>query len=197
MAGLFDKFFKKEEIVDVEKLSLAAQLSFLSIQKDTHLLAYELLEKLAYEDSFIQKALRIEQQEQLPIREELDLLALYISVYQKQKGDGFFIKADTKLDPALELRIYPFVLFPLIQNAIVHGYNSMEKFPIRIRIKQLDNTLKLEVSNRVNHYLENQEENEIIKYFKSRLQLLYPEKHSLVINSNSNVFKSTLILNLK
>ena len=70
----------------------------------------------------------------------------------------------------------------------------MQKFPIKIRISASEGSILLEVSNRVNHYVERQGEDELVICYRQRLQQLFPDRHELFVNSNSQTFKATLFL---
>ncbi len=93
-----------------------------------------------------------------------------------------------------QLQIYPLITVPPIINALVNGYNSMKEHPVKIKFQCSSQHLQVEVSNRVNHYLEDQANNLEMMAFKDRLLIRYAENQQLFINSNSNLFKTTLIL---
>lgn len=195
MVNFISKLFKNDQAIDPERLHLEAEGSVHRVIYDKYLLQTALQQDgLGVVEKYLGQALAIDYTKIYDLNEEMLLLQDYIASYKALFPQDFYIKFDIQKKDAQEIKIYPFILFPLVQNAIVHGYNSMEKYPIRIRIQVIGGEIKLEVSNRVNHYLTNQGENEIINYYKSRLGLLYSNDHDLIINSNSNIFKSTLIL---
>lgn len=199
MSGFFDKILNSKPKVNTELLQVQSMLSFERSQVDKVLLK-ELLtsESSATEESkvFLTELLSFSNDHTISLEEELSQIESYISMYKNLRKENFFIQI-TKGELSIgDLQIKPLMLFPLIQNAIHNGYTSMEKFPIRIKINLIGHNLRLEVSNRVNHYLAAQGETDVISLYKSRLQVEYPEKHNLLINSNSNLFKATLLLDL-
>ena len=198
MSSFISKLFSKVEVVDVEKLKTQATLSFEKSQFDKQLFLTTFSNKLnteAYE-SFLCSCLQVERFHKIPLYEEVERLKEYIQFANKNSSYTFFYKFEVKGLEDKSIMIEPFVLLPLIMNALYKGYNSLEKFPVRIRINLSHSKLKLEVSNRVNHNLTDQEDNEDIKCFKARLNDLYSDKHNLIFNSNTNLFKATLILDL-
>lgn len=199
MSSFFDKILSSKPKVNTALLESQALLSFESSQLDKVLLKELLISKDISEDSsrlFLEEGLSILPHASLSLEEELHRMEQYLSLYKKIRKEGFFLQVRKGEMQIKDLQIKPFILFPLIQNAIHNGYTAMEKFPIRIKINVIASNLKLEVSNRVNHYLEAQGETDIISFYKSRLLIEYPDKHNLFINSNSNLFKATLLLDL-
>lgn len=200
MSSFISKLFSKPERVDDEKLKAQARLSFENSQFDRLLFLKIFSKKLntANYESFVCSCLQVTAEHKVSVKEELEKLKAYIQLMDTYSDESFFYKLDIKEADSLResMSIAPFILLPLIKNAFYRGYNSLEKFPVRIRINLSESSLKLEVSNRVNHNLVDQEDNEDICYFKARLQDLYLDKHTLIFNSNTNLFKATLIVNL-
>lgn len=195
MVNFISKLFKINQPIDPQRLHLEAESSVHRVVYDKYLLQTALQQDgLGVVKKYLGQALAIDHTIIYDLNEEILLLQDYIEAYKTLFPHNFYIKYDVQREDIQKIKTYPFVLFPLVQNAILHGYNSMEKYPIRIKIRAIGGKVKLEVSNKVNHYLENQAENEIINYYKTRLGLLYGTDHDLIINSNSNVFKTTLIL---
>lgn len=129
------------------------------------------------------------------VKAELELLKRFLSINKSIYPDYYidefmFVENNESVIPAL-------ITYPLIQNAIHYGYNSMEKYPVKIKIHASKNRLRLDVSNRVNHYMASQRETIYLKYIEARLNIYYPKRFDLLINSNSNTFKSTLLLDIE
>ena len=194
MSKLIDRIFGNKVEIDIVRMELQARLSFQQSQTDTLLLLrYVQADRLAELTNFQKDMLAASLNNPWLVAEELKLLKLYIDHVQAIAGDDFYLQFNTKVSDTVD-RIEPLILFPLIQNAIKNGYASMSKFPVKIRISASEGGMLLEVSNRVNHYVENQGEDELITFYRDRLQLRYPDKHELFVNSNSQTFKATLFL---
>jgi len=200
MTTFLKKLFAKEESVDVEKIQDQANFSFERCQLDKHLLSLVLSDPKSmdvYQD-YMATVLLYVANEPIALKYEVDQLLKYVDLYSTMHSDSLYSKIETDLvegeSPAI--KIYPLLLFPLLRNAVMLGYNTIQKYPLRVRLKLRGTTLKMEVSNRVNHHLQNQEDNADMRWFKARLQLLYPDKYTLLFNSNSNLFKVTLLLQL-
>lgn len=194
MVNFITNLFRRDNPKDFDLLRAEAELGIQHVIYDKYLIqsAIERKELLLIEE-YLKNAIKVDYEKKYELDKEIALLELYVDSYKNILKDNFYIKSSVYKEQ-VALFIHPFILFPLIQNAIQFGYNTMEKYPIRVNMRIVGDKIKLEVSNRVNHYISNQEDTLIIKHFKARLKLLYPEMHTLIINSNSNIFKSTLIL---
>ena len=196
MVAFFDKFFAKKDAVDPEKLALQSSISFLNAQSDKKLLAKALEKPLEYTDYLqsLKSQLLFQESDKRNVKSEVAYLKSYLAAFALGLEQAIFFKEQINIeDESVEIPV--FILIPLLQNALTWGYNTVEKYPIRIRLKVTSDYLKFEVSNHVNHYIENQEATDLIGNYKARLDLLYPENHSLMINSNTNTFKATLTIN--
>lgn len=193
MKKFLSSIFSRPDKVDVEKLQLKARLSleYSIFDKDLFSLASSNLMVL---QDYLSSVNVIDLTKVHSLRDEYNLLQSYIRLWKDFSLEGLNVKFESNFERDVPALIHPFILFPLVQNAIKNGYNGMEKFPIRIRVQDKLSFVKLEVSNRVNHYIGNQENNEIMEFFKSRLDILYSQKYNLIVNSNTNLFKATLIL---
>jgi len=195
MGNFISKLFDKKKVIDIEKTQLEAKLSINNALVDVELLTLAVNQNqiISLQD-YLSNSTSVELNEYLDLSKEIKNLESYISAYQTIKGINLHLKFQNQIDKDFSFPIAPFILFPLIQNAFQFGYNSMEKYPIRVKLNTIGNKLKLEVSNRVNHHIQNQESTSLVKIYKSRLSLLYPNTHTLLINSNSILFKATLII---
>lgn len=201
MRSFLKKLFPQQVIVDQEKIDDQIRLSFGSCQFDKSLfLAIVESGDITPDYNFFSSSLlRLSLQQKIDLRTEVSNLNSYLQLYNNSKLDSFFYKFEVNgLDTIIDCpEVPPLILFPLIKNALYSGYNTMAKFPVRIRVQLIGNTLKLEVSNRSNHYVENQELNPDLRWFKTRLEQEYADRYTLLYNSNTSVFKATLILMLK
>lgn len=187
--------FSKSEQVDVLKLACQADLSYQSSLYDQQLIALALKENRFMDlEDFFKATQPLNPNVKIKLSDEIELLKQYVSLYQSLHKENFFLsfQADCSEDPGLG--IYPLTLFPLVKNAIEKGYSSMQKHPIRIKVKVLGEKVRLEVSNRVNHHIQDQNDTDVMENFKAKLELLYSDNYQLIINSNSNIFKATLIV---
>jgi len=198
MGSFFQKLFPKEILVDQEKIDDQINLSFNSCQFDKSLFISTIESgnmSADYQD-YLSLMLHLSLQKDINLDNEITNLCSYLQFFKIVNYDSFFYKIEIRgMDSDNDCpQVSPLILFPLVKNALYGGYNTMEKFPVRIRIHLIGKTLKLEVSNRVNHYVENQELNQDLRWFKTRLEAQYADRYTLLFNSNTSIFKATLIL---
>jgi hypothetical protein len=95
--------------------------------------------------------------------------------------------------------IAPLVLIPFIENAFKHGVNPDQNSHINITIEIQESELKLIVeNNKVNAFIESHmKSGKGIENTKSRLELLYPGKHLLILSEDEKHFRVQLIIQLK
>lgn len=198
MGSFFQKLFPKEILVDQEKIDDQINFSFNSCQFDKSLFISTIESgnmSADYQD-YLSLMLHLSLQKDINLNNEITNLCSYLQFFKIVNYDSFFYKIEIRgMDSDNDCpQVSPLILFPLVKNALYGGYNTMEKFPVRIRINLIGKTLKLEVSNRVNHYVENQELNQDLRWFKTRLEAQYADRYTLLFNSNTSIFKATLIL---
>lgn len=194
MGSFLDRVFGPKVEVDLVRAELESRLSFENSRLDKELLkAYVQKNRTADITVFLSAILTLSEDGTIHVTQEMELLQDYIDLIKEIKGEKFYMNVDVKSSETA-WEIAPLILFPLVQNAVKYGYSSLEKYPIKVKVTISKSGVVLEVSNRINHYVENQGDSELIRFYKQRLQLLYPDKHDLLLNSNSNTFKATLFL---
>lgn len=71
-----------------------------------------------------------------------------------------------------------------------------EKYPVRIKLKINGKRLSLEVSNKISRAQKDHSSGVGLVNVHRRLDLIYPDKHELLISNNGNTYKATLILSI-
>ncbi|SEI37119.1 Histidine kinase [Dyadobacter koreensis] len=107
----------------------------------------------------------------------------------------------TESKPDKEYSVAPMLLLPFIENAFKHGISVMQKADIRVDISISDGFLTMLVKNQIFRDKDtlNMETGGIgLVNTQRRLDLLYPQKHELVIDENNqdNTYQVLLKLNL-
>ncbi len=132
------------------------------------------------------------------IDKEISFIKNYLELEKIRIGEK--ANVDMKVNGSTGLQqIAPLLFIPFIENAFKHGTNrQLNHSFIRIIFdleKQGVIKFSIENSKEDKEYLKDKKYSGIgIENVKKRLTLLYPEKHSLKISDNQNVFKVELIL---
>lgn len=177
---------------------LRADLSFYASRTDDRLAVAMTTENQGYAFfvKYFLSAVTIKPEAKMSLAQQTSMLKDYIECYRHafSETNGLYVRLDVQQegDPMLPA----FILFPLVQNALRYGYNSIESFPLKVTIKFIANTLTVEVSNRVNHHIAAQQDSTEILNYKARLAVCYPDSHFLLFNSNSHIFKASLRIKL-
>lgn len=130
------------------------------------------------------------------LNKEIQFLEDYLSLEKirlSQKTDiKFTVSGMNK-----ELFVAPLLFIPLVENAFKHGLNTISADSYaHFSLSVQGNELFFEALNSVGKSLENSEKSGTgLENLKKRLQLIYPQKHQLVIEQTANQFK--VILNIQ
>lgn len=138
-------------------------------------------------------------EKKVTLSKELDYLKSYIDLQEMRFGEDVTIDLDVKVpDAELGRNIEPMLLIPFVENAFKHGIGIDQPF-IEIHLESYDGILKFEVRNKFNAEEETKDASSGIgvENVRSRLVLLYPKEHSLVIKKEKNVFTIHLTLKLR
>jgi two-component system, LytTR family, sensor kinase len=135
--------------------------------------------------------------DKVPLNEEIKFMQNYIELETIRHDKRLTLDIELP-DQSNDLLISPLLLFSFVENAFKHGANktSGESW-IRICLLYIEGKLHFKVENSF-EALVNQPENKGIglKNVKERLELLYAEKHSLVIGNANGIFSVDLSIEI-
>lgn len=96
---------------------------------------------------FMRRAVQEDDQELIPLSEEIDHLNRYVAIEQIRFGDRLSVTINID-DGALEKKVPSLILQPIIENAIKYGlYGSLDQVEISISIKDLHDKIEVTVKN--------------------------------------------------
>ena len=94
-----------------------------------------------------------------------------------------------------DISIAPMLFIPLVENSFKHGQLIEGKMSIAIRLKIDGSIINFTIKNSIKSIENDELENGIgLTNLEKRLELLYPDHHSLSIKRNSNSFEVQLFL---
>lgn len=137
------------------------------------------------------------QKDRVSLKQELDYLKNFIELQEIRYHKKSDIQFNSKLENP-QAKIMPLLFIILVENAFKHGLENLEK-DAYIHIDFI------ETSSEVNFVIENNFELQQaantegigLKNLKRRLDLVYPNKHKLSFDVNTNSYKVKLSLKLK
>src|SRR5690606_14958222 len=105
----------------------------------------------------------------------------------------------TKPQPVNEVFIAPMILMPFVENAFKHGVSPNQPSTLEINVSQQGSTLKVLVKNEIFNIkgLDIEKSSGIgLANTKRRLELLYPDHHTLKISEYEAKYQVELMLSL-
>ncbi len=186
-----------------------AELAFLKSQMNPHFLynslnyiyslAIPVSEKLANAVLHLSDLLRYTLKESVDgmvsLEQEVAYIENYIELFRMRFAPGFYVKFNAD-GVAPDQTVASLMLIPFVENAFKHGVVSDPERPVRIRLAVTPGRLTFTVSNKINRNQKDHSGGVGLANIRRRLELLYPEKHELLISENGQTYKTTLQINL-
>jgi len=136
-------------------------------------------------------------EEKVSVEKEIEYLKSYIGLQMLRFGDDVKVNFNVQKS-VLNNSIEPMLLIPLVENAFKHG-TGMTDSEIDIQLMVPEDGVFIRVINKFNkEFTQEKDKNSGIGLtnLKRRLNLLYPEKHELIISEDGIWFIVTLNLQL-
>jgi hypothetical protein len=134
----------------------------------------------------------------VPLSQKIEYIDTYIALQKLRFPSSVKVNYQKTGEPG-SLQIAPLILIPFIENAFKYGVSTEKESIIDILIEIENNELNLSVKNsKINFQKDENETTRLgIENTIKRLQLIYPERHTLKINDNSIEYTVSLNLSLK
>ena len=207
-----DKIREQQQAKEKETENLKTELSFLRSQVSPHFMfnvlnnmvalarkKSDLLEpSLIKLSSLLRYMLYETDEDKVLLEKEIEYLKSYVELQSQRFGKNVDIQSD--FEPVVDgFIIEPMLLIPFVENAFKHGTGLVANARISIHLKLDNDKLEFQVRNRYNE-TEDWEKDKTsgigLTNVKRRLNLLYPNSHSLTIIREDGWFSVLLMLNL-
>ncbi|HET8854384.1 MAG TPA: GHKL domain-containing protein, partial [Salinimicrobium sp.] len=120
----------------------------------------------------------------------------YIDLHRLRYKRLVNISMETTSDK--EYDIAPLLLIILLENAFKHGVEQLENDAyIQLEIKAKDNKISFYIENNFDPVNSNKEQGLGLDNLRRRLNLIYPERHTLSLVSDDKIFKAKLEIVVK
>lgn len=214
---LFRNWFLKEQANKVlERLNIENELKFLKAQINPHFLFNNLnnLYALTLKQSelapdvvlklsnILRFGLYDSQKNKVPMQDDIQFIKDYIELEKLRLGDRTEINFEV-VGEVFGKMIEPFLFINFIENSFKHGANptlGKSFIYIKYEIKETENELEFFIENNKPNKLNDLEKNKVggigLKNVKSRLKILYPNKHTINIVDEKDNYSVTLKLKL-
>lgn len=131
---------------------------------------------------------------------EINFMNHFIDLMQLRLSQKVELKIDLPNNETKN-KIPPLLFIPFIENAFKHGISYREKSFIHISMQLNNGTIFFNCTNSIGHQTNkpiNSNHSGIgLENVKKRLNLLFPEKHTLKINNSDNEFNVQLEIDIK
>mgnify|MGYP000524789210 CR=1 FL=1 len=212
--GLVTEFLQEEQNRREEQQErLRSELSFLRSQISPHFI-FNVLNSIVYlirskADSAESVTIKLSElirymlyetdNKQVPVSREVAYLKNYIDLQMVRYGEDVEIDVNIQGNDS-SLTIEPMLLIPFVENAFKHGIGMVMNPRIDIDLSYNGSELIFKVENAIAP--ETKESKDFssgigLKNVRRRLELLYPDKHSLSVNDQNGKFIVELSMNLK
>ncbi|RZM18338.1 MAG: GHKL domain-containing protein [Pedobacter sp.] len=196
-----------------ENQNLKTELSLLRMQVSPHFMfnvlnnmvslarkQSDLLEPSLIKLSSLMRYMLYETGEQkVSLEKETDYLQSYIDLQQQRFGKKLELSIDAGL-PDKPYDIEPMLLIPFVENAFKHGTGMIEHPFIHVALSANNGLLNFSVSNKYHassSEIKDKDSGIGLANVQRRLELLYPQSHTLTINANDGIFTVNLQINLE
>ena len=137
------------------------------------------------------------QKDWVTLKDELDYLKNYIELQEIR----YHKKSDVQFNPQIDnpqARVMPLLFIILLENAYKHGLENLEKNAyIHIDLTENKNEINFVIENNFELQQTPNKKGIGLKNLQRRLELVYPNEHSLSFDVDTNIYKVKLSLKLK
>jgi len=202
-----DRIRENQQAKEKENENLKTELSLLRSQVSPHFMfnimnnmvalarkKSELLEPSLIKLSSLLRYMLYETEERVPLQKEIEYLQSYIGLQSQRFGNKVTIKACMEKARG-HYEIEPMLLIPFVENAFKHGTGFIENAEIDIDLRTEKNMLSFLVRNKFNEdarELKDKSSGIGLVNVQRRLDLLYANKHSLLITKQDDWFVVSL-----
>lgn len=136
-------------------------------------------------------------EEKISLTNEVQLVKSYIDLQQLRFGEDVDIRLSLA-DPDPGALIEPMLLIPFVENAFKHGIGMVEHAFINVEMRMDNGGLYFKVSNNYSKddFVKDKSPGIGLANTRSRLELLYPGRHKLIITDKNEIYTVELNLGL-
>ena len=198
-----DRIYEDRLQKEKENENLKTELSLLRSQVSPHFMfnimnnmvalarkKSDLLEPSLIKLSSLLRYMLYETDEKVALQKEIEYLQSYIDLQKQRFGNNVTIKTCMeKVDEDYEIE--PMLLIPFVENAIKHGTGLIQNAEIDVELRTEKNMLSFSVRNKFDETSEEVRDKSSgigLPNVQRRLDLLYGNKHSLLITKQDEWF---------
>jgi len=129
------------------------------------------------------------------IKNEINYLETYIELHKIRYQKNVDIRFTQEVDA--DVQVAPLLFIILLENAIKHGVENVRNNAfVHIMIKSQGKNISFVIENSLKKLTSDDSRGIGLDNLKGRLEILYPNRHDLIIEEGESVFKAQLNLTL-
>jgi two-component system, LytTR family, sensor kinase len=131
------------------------------------------------------------------IDDEIEFLENYIALEKKRSTDRIKVSFAVDKTDNLTMQIPPMLFIPFIENAYKHGISAEGESAINILLDVKEHGISFKIDNQIPVRKQIVKSTQTgLENIKKRLDLLFPNKHQLLINTDNQLYKVQLTINI-
>jgi LytS/YehU family sensor histidine kinase len=135
------------------------------------------------------------EKESVALKDEIAYLKNYIELHKMRYHKEIDVTFEVQIED--DYKVMPLLFVILLENAFKHGVENLSKDAyVHININTRDRDVFFEIENNFDPTLPKEDKGIGLKNLKRRLELVYPNKHSLSFSTIENVYKAQLTLQI-
>ncbi len=135
------------------------------------------------------------QRERIKIADEINYIKAYIELEQLRHEETDFVDFSLAMESEF-LEIPPYILSPLVENALKHGIVSKAS-PVTIVLQTEPHRLHFKVENEIGYQKKDKLGGIGLNNLERRLDIYFPGKHDLFLKTENGRFTAILTIELK
>ncbi|WP_160714710.1 sensor histidine kinase [Chitinophaga solisilvae] len=135
------------------------------------------------------------QKEKINLLDEISYIKAYIELEELRHHETGFVNFVSDIENEY-IEIPPYMLSPLVENALKHGAASAEN-PIEISITASKEKLIFKTANEIGTQKKDKLGGIGLENLKKRLEIHYPDAHRLVLTNDKKRFTTELLITLR
>lgn len=205
-----DWFIKERESIVLEKEIAEAELSLLRNQLNPHFLFntinniyyLALIQSTKTAEALLQlsdllRYVLAEKEKWVTLDKEYECLEKFILLHRLRFPKDIVNLNISQNDLFANVQVPPMILITFVENAFKHGESNGPDAPMEIHLSIIDMQLRYEVLNKIGDTPSKDNNSGIgIPNLKKRLNILYPEKHTLSFDISKTHYIAKLEINL-
>jgi len=123
----------------------------------------------------------------IPLATELDYIKNLVALEELRYRADFYVDIYIEMEDD-QFLIQPFILIPLVENALKHGLLTDKKYPVRIDVKQTSSSLSMQVRNKIRIGNKDVQGGVGLENLSKRLSIKYKDKYTFEQQKEGDLF---------